>query len=91
MVADGLVTPEKLTNCEPLDAVAFDALTIRSEPAVAVLAVQPVVAPSPVGWPVRVDPVIVKPAGVDPHVTVVHTVNEADFTAVDVGTVKVNA
>lgn len=91
LVVLGLVTLEKLTNWLPLEAVAFEAFTIRSEPGVAVLAVQPEAAPSPVGCEVRLEPVMVKPAGVPTQSVVVQTVNDADFTAVDVGTVNVNA
>ena len=91
LVVLGFVTLVKLTNWLPLEAVALEAFTIRSEPAVAVLAVQPVVEPSPVGCEVRLEPVMVKPAGVAEQSVVVHTVNDADFTAVDVGTVNVNA
>jgi hypothetical protein len=91
LVALGLVTAVKLTVWFPLDAVALAALTIRSEPAVAVLAVQPVVEPSPVGCAPIDEPVIENPAGVV-HApdAVVHAVNEADLTAVAVGTVKLN-
>jgi hypothetical protein len=66
---------------------------MRSEPAVEVLAVQPLAAPSPVGCDVNVEPVILNPVGVVHAVTlaVVHASNETDFTAVDDGTVNEKA
>ena len=86
--AFGLVTLVKKTACEPLEAVALVALLIRSWPAVAVLTVQPVVAPRPVGWLI-LEPVTVKPDGVvQVPIAAVHTWAENDLTAVVWGTVK---
>jgi hypothetical protein len=86
------VTVLKLTDWLPLGAVEFEELSTRSEPAVAVLAVQPLAAPSPVGCEVRVDELTEKPDGVvQVPLAVVQAVNEADLTTVAEGTVKVNA
>lgn len=88
----GLVTLLNVTVCEPDGAVALAALRTRSEPAVDVLAVQPLAAPKPVGWLPRVEPVIVKPAGVV-HVpdAVVQAWKAIDLIAVAPATVKLKA
>ena len=89
LVALGLVTVLKLTVCEPLGAVLLAAFKIRSEPAVAVLAVQPEAAPMPVGCEPIDEPVMVNPAGVEQAPdAVVQAVNDADLIAVAPATVK---
>jgi len=80
-VALGLVTLLNTTVIgETFDgAVVFVAFNIRSDPAVAVLAVQPVDVPIVAVTDEKVEPVTEKPVGVT-HVpdAVVQAVNEAD-------------
>ena len=82
----GLVTPEKFNTAAP-GAPTLEAFKIRSDPAVAVLEVQPEVEPSPVGC-VNVAE-LTKPDGVvQAPLAVVHAVSETDFTTVADGAVK---
>jgi hypothetical protein len=92
LVAVGFVTPVQLAVTAPDETVAFDALTRRSEPAVAVFAVQPVVAPIPVGCAPIAEPVTENPLGVhELPVALVQNWICIDFTAVVVGRAAVES
>lgn len=77
----------------PLGAVELEASKIRSEPAVAVLTVQPEAEPKLVGWEDSVEPVTVKPDGVvQVPLAVVQISAATDWTLVPVvGRVKLSA
>lgn len=92
LIASGLATFEKLTVWAPVGAAELPDLLRRSDPAVAVLTVQPVASPRLVGCAVSVEELFTKPVGVvQVPLAVVQAVNEADCRTVDDGTVKLNA
>lgn len=84
-----LTTFAKLTVWLPVGAATSPDLLKRSEPAVAVLTVQPEASPRFVGCDASVDEATENPAGVvQVPLAVVHAVNDADWTTVADGTVK---
>lgn len=87
LVAVGFATPFHWIVTAPDGAVAFAAFTMRRLPAVAVLTVQPVAEPSPLGCEASVDDATEKPDGVvQPPVSEVQNWIPTDLIAVADGT-----
>jgi len=90
LVVLGFVTLENPTVWLPVGAATLPDFASRSDPAVAVLTVQPVASPRFVGCAVKVVPVTEKPVGiVQAPLAVVQALNEADSRTLEVGTVNV--